>query len=138
MKKLLFASLLSLSAGAIFATAGIAQERGDSRDLRRDNPPPGAGQAVSPTPEMWFYEQERNRYEDPKSAVRRKAELRSTQRASRLASCKWFGINNSRPTASPTPVTGTYSPTWIGNTPDPYRWSGVSGSSLVILPVERY
>lgn len=138
MKKLLFAALLSLSASALFGTASVAQERGDSRDLRRDNPPPAAGQSVSATPEMWFYEQERNRYEDPKSAVRRKAEFRSSQRASRLATCKWFGIDNSRPTASPTPVTGTYAPTWIGNTADPYRWSGVGGMPLVVRPLDRY
>jgi hypothetical protein len=138
MKKFLFAMLLSLSASAVLVTTSAAQDRGDSRDLRRDNPTPVAGQAVSPTPEMWFYEQERTRYEDPKAAVRRKAEFRSTQRQNRLASCKWFGIDNSRPTASPTPVTGTYSPTWISNTPDPYRWSGVGGSPLVVRPFDRY
>lgn len=137
MNKKFTLSLLSLATSAMLASAGSAQDRGDSRDLRRDNPPV-AGQAVSPTPEMWFYEQERTRYEDPKTAVRRKAEFRAAQRQNRLASSQWFGINNSRPTASPTPYTGSYSPTWVGNTPDPYRWSGVGGASMVMRPSDRY
>jgi hypothetical protein len=137
MHKAIHVSFLSLAAAAMLTASSSAQER-DSRDLRRDDPAPVAGQAVSPTPEMWFYEQERTRYEDPKAAVRRKAEFRSAQRQNRLAACKWFGMSNSRPTASPTPVTGTYSPVWASNTPDPYRWSGVGGASMVLRPVERY
>jgi hypothetical protein len=77
------------------------------------------------TPEMWFYEQELQRYNDPKVAVRKKAEFRAAQRERRLASMAWFGMSNARPMVSPTPVMGTYTPMWTSNSVDPYRWMGV-------------
>jgi hypothetical protein len=110
--------------------ARIAQAQGpmsESRDLRRDQGP----SAVSPTPEMWFYEQERTRYEDAKGAVRRKAEARASQRASRLASMKWYGMSNSRPVANTTPLFGTYSPMWVSNSADPNQWRTVVPSVVV-------
>jgi hypothetical protein len=114
---------LALCAITLFAMTQtlVAQDRNKSATpLRRD-----AG-AVSPTvqqtPEMWFYEQERSRYENPKEAVRRKAELRSAQRAERIASLAWYGMSNSRPTANTTPIFSTYSPTWVSNSFDPNRW----------------
>ncbi|MDG2382403.1 MAG: hypothetical protein P8N76_12100 [Pirellulaceae bacterium] len=76
------------------------------------------------TPEMWFYMQEYRRYSDPKEAVRRKAEMRGQQRFNRLTAMKWFGFSNSRPQASPVPQMGTYSPTWQGNSWNPYGWVG--------------
>jgi hypothetical protein len=112
--------------------ARIAQAQGpmsEARDLRRDQNP----STVSPTPEMWFYEQERTRYEDPKGAVRRKAETRAAQRASRLASMKWYGMSNSRPVASTTPLFGTYSPMWVSNTSEPFRWRA-SEPAIVLRP----
>ena len=78
------------------------------------------------TPEIWLYMQERQRHDDAEMAVRRKAELRAAQRQNRMAARKWFGLSNSRPTASPIPTMGTYSPFWAGNDPDPNRWNGVS------------
>jgi hypothetical protein len=110
--------------------ARIAQAQGpmsESRDLRRDQGP----SAVSPTPEMWFYEQERTRYEDSKGAVRRKAEARASQRAGRLASMKWYGMSNSRPVANATPLFGTYSPMWVSNSADPNQWRSVVPSVVV-------
>jgi hypothetical protein len=74
------------------------------------------------TPEMWFYSQERDRYDDPAQAVRRKAELRGALRTQRIASMKWFGMSNARPQASVTPMMGIYSPTWVGNGFDRYDW----------------
>src|SRR6056297_3389801 len=67
------------------------------------------------TPEMWFYIQEYNRHKSPEEAVRRKAELRASQRQQRLESQRWFGFSNLRPSASPLPYFGTYSPTWSGS-----------------------
>ena len=67
----------------LLGLARVAQAQGpmsESRDLRRDQTPA----AVSPTPEMWFYEQERVRYEDPKGAVRRNAETRAARAALRV------------------------------------------------------
>ncbi len=110
--------------------ARIAQAQApmtEARDLRRDQP----AATVSPTVEMWFYEQERTRYDDPKGAVRRKAEARAAQRAGRLASMKWYGMSNSRPVVATTPMFGTYSPSWVSNTADPFRWRATAPTVVV-------
>ncbi len=91
---------------------------------------------VQATPEMWFYEQERLRYADPKNAVRANAEYRSAQRARRMAALKWFGFSNSRPIANPDPFHGTYSPRFVGNGYIPSQWHG-GGSSTVVIAQER-
>lgn len=74
------------------------------------------------TPEMWLYQQEQSRHDDPQQAVRRKAELRAAERQSRIASMKWYGLSNSRPLATPTPWFGSYVPAWSSNSLDPMRW----------------
>lgn len=76
-------------------------------------------------PELLLYLQEVRRNEDPKQVVRRNAAERGAQRRNRLAARKWFGFSNTRPTAAATPFMGTYSPMWVGNTWNPYFWSGV-------------
>ena len=90
------------------------------------------------TPEMWFYEQERLRYNDPKTAIRRRAETRAAQRANRLASMKWYGQSNSRPVVSSTPTMSSYAPYWGSNTYDPHRWRPYSTPSVVLRPMPRY
>lgn len=87
---------------------------------------------VQPTPEMWFYEQELRRYNDPRQQVRRKAEFRAEQRQHRLAALHWFGYSNARPTASMTPTCGQYSPSWVGNHYHPFWWRGTSGATVVV------
>ena len=79
------------------------------------------------TPEMWFYEQALRQYNDPKMAVRAKADLRAEQRQRRLESMKWFGFSNFRPHASSDPFHNDYSPGWVA-TPAyyPSRWSGMN------------
>ncbi len=76
------------------------------------------------TPELWLYEQERTRLDDPAQAVRRKAEIRGMQRAERLASLKWYGMSNSRPVfTNVTPILGGFgSASWTSNSYDPNRW----------------
>ena len=69
---------------------------------------------VTPTPEMWFYEQSLKQHADPRVAVRQKAEFDQSQRQRRLAAQQWFGVSNSRPIAGITPFQGTYSQTWVG------------------------
>jgi hypothetical protein len=98
---------------------------------------PGELQA---TPEMWFYEQERQRYLDPKNAVRANAESRAAQRARRLAALRWFGFSNARPTANPDPFHGSYSPRWVSGGYVPSQWSSVGSATVVIAPdrVRRY
>jgi hypothetical protein len=75
------------------------------------------------TPEMWFYSQEQRRHDDPALAVRRKAELQAEQRMARIASQKWYGYSNSRPEASITPIMGSYSAGWVGNSWNRYEWT---------------
>jgi len=87
---------------------------------------------LDPTPEMWFYQQNMKTYLDPKLAVRRRAEFRGNQRQHRLASSQWFGQSKARPTASGTPFTDSYSPSWVGNTGNPFQWAGVGNRSVVI------
>ena len=80
---------------------------------------------VTPTPEMWFYEQYRQQYQDPREAVRQKAEFRANQRQRRLAAMKWFGYSNSRPRCGVDPVVGEWSPAWTSNNAAyPWRWTG--------------
>lgn len=87
---------------------------------------------LTPTPEMWFYDQSLRNYRDPKTAVRRRAEFEADQRQARLAAQRWFGYSNSRPTANPIPYTGTYSPAWTSNSPYPSQWRGVSRTTVII------
>jgi len=84
------------------------------------------------TPDMWYYSQETRRHDDPKQAVRRKAEFVAQQRTLRIESMKWFGMSNSRPYASTTPFMDEYSPSWIGNGYHPYQWVGVGSPSAAI------
>jgi hypothetical protein len=127
---------ISLVAVALLVIAGSvqAQEKPHQPNLRRDTVA-APGTTVSQTPEMWFYEQERSHWENPREAVRRKAEFRSAQRSSRIASMRWYGMSNSRPSANATPVTSTYSPTWTSNNFDPDRWNTArdTSSTTVII-----
>jgi len=112
-------------------TAGLASAQGMAVADGSLEISPGE---VQPTPEMWFYIQEMRRYDDPREAVRRKAEFKSAQRQRRLASQKWFGMSTARPIASPTPFTSTYSPYWASNSWDPFSWRGVGHSPIVVRP----
>lgn len=88
---------------------------------------------LSPTPEMWFYEQYLRQYQDPRVAVRSAAEFRAEQRQRRLAAAKWYGISNQRPSAAVDSVHSDYSPGWTsGSANYPYRWGGPSASSIVV------
>ena len=91
---------------------------------------------VTPTPEMWFYEQYVQQYQDPKLAVRRKAEERAAQRRARLAAMRWFGFSNARPRAGTDVVHGDYSPGWSSRSANyPFRWSGYGTAAVVVRPV---
>jgi hypothetical protein len=121
MRRLVIALALPL-----LLTAGIAKaERPAAAGL-------GIDSVVSPgdlkaTPEMWFYEQAMRQYNNPKMAVRARAEFRANQRQQRIESMKWFGFSNSRPRASSDPYHSDYSPGWSANPGYyPYRWNGVA------------
>jgi hypothetical protein len=130
MKKLVLLGLLLCCAPAAYA-----QDRTPARDLRREEAPEiTAPSLTTATPEMWFYEQERARQEKPQYAVRRKAEVRAQQRQQRIAAMKWYGMSNSRPTTNATPLTSTYSPTWVSAASDPFRWHAARPNYVVARP----
>jgi hypothetical protein len=147
MKKLVLLSIVSI----LFTSIANAQDKSKSAtSLRRDvaSPttvtpssqdgvvPERVTVSVTQTPEMWFYEQERSRWDDPQAAVRRNAEFRASQRAYRIASSRWYGMSNSRPAASPTPICGSYSPTWVSNSlfdPNQWRTGRDTASTFVIV-----
>ncbi|MCI0360462.1 MAG: hypothetical protein L0211_18450 [Planctomycetaceae bacterium] len=122
-------TLLALAIVLSTAQLALAQRPG--------NPQPGRGTAERPvltgntTPDMWYYTQERERHDNPKQAVRRKAEYVAQQRALRIESMKWFGMSNARPIASTTPFMDEYAPAWVGNGYHPYHWVGVGSSSAI-------
>ena len=58
-------------------------------------------QELKATPEMWFYLQERMRNEDPQSILRRKAEIKASQRRQRIATKKRWAS----PAHGPTRIT---------------------------------
>ena len=76
---------------------------------------------LSPTPEMWFYEQMRQDYNNAELQVRRNAEQEGAQRRARIAARAWYGVSASRPTAHVTPFTYHYSPAWVASSRAPYR-----------------
>ena len=130
-------------AASMLAVSCLAQD--STANLRRDS----VGRAapisesslgpVATTPEMWFYQQERERHDDPKLAIRRRAETRAQQRQDRLATQKWYGFSNSRPTVSPTPWFAGYSDHWASNSFDPLRWRMPAVPVMVSRPgLERY
>ena len=124
----------------LVTVAWPASAQDSKLDLRRDAAPRiSASQdhtaaVVSPTPEMWFYEQERSRLDDPKMAVRRRAELKGAQRQDRIAAMEWYGFSNSRPSVTATPLFGSYSPHWASNTSNPMRWRPASAPIVVLRP----
>lgn len=87
---------------------------------------------LTPTPEMWFYEQHLRELQDPEFAVRQKAEFRSEQRQSRMAARRWFGFSNLRPTAGTELIHGDAGPRWTSNNGTyPNRWSGANATVVV-------
>jgi hypothetical protein len=59
---------------------------------------------------------------NPKMIVHERAMARGQQRSSRIAALNWYGMSNSRPTASPTPFTTLYSPAWQSPGGKPFSW----------------
>ncbi|OHB68404.1 MAG: hypothetical protein A2V70_17180 [Planctomycetes bacterium RBG_13_63_9] len=115
------------------ADSALAQEKSMAKKSEYEGTiSPGE---LTPTPEMWFYQQYQREYQDPKMAVRKKAEARALQRQQRVACLKWFGFSNVRPQVSSDPFNGDWSPCWKSNNlfyPD--RWQGVGQSWVVIRP----
>src|SRR4051812_37196335 len=87
---------------------------------------------VSATPEMWFYEQALQRYNDPKVAVRAAAEYKADQRRARLAAMNWYGYSNSRPASGIDVTFGNAQAQWAGNGSNSQYWVAPRTSVLVL------
>lgn len=127
---------LALVVGLLPSTLAFGQQPAER--LAAESPVRETGRMASPgeTPEMWLYEQERRRSEDPQAIVRANAMQRAAERRARLAAMAWFGLSNSRPQANPDPVHGPYSPHWVSNGYQQAEWVGVGGTT-VILQADR-
>lgn len=127
-----------LLAGLFIATAAstLGLPTADAQERVVDKPTPApaeqriqlATERVETTPEMWFYQQEQARYDNPQLAVRRRAELAGAQRQARLARMKALGLSKMRPTVSPTPMFGN----WF-DTPVIYYW-GIGYRTVEVVP----
>ena len=58
----------------------------------------------------------------PRMIVQQNAQIRAQQRQLRMSSMAWYGMSNSRPTVSPTPFAGRYSPVWEMPGGRPFAW----------------
>jgi len=124
---------LTLGLTAIAATADAQQPQPPVRPSKKaaldSHIPISLGQ-LAPTPEMWFYDQAMRRRSDPHAMVQERASYDAAQRQRRLATQRWFGISNARPSANVTPLMGAYSPTWVSNTANPMQWSGQNNGAV--------
>ena len=57
-----------------------------------------------------------------KSVAQQRAEFRGQQRMSRLASQRWYGYSNARPTVAAMPFTAMYRAAWQRPGGWPYHW----------------
>jgi hypothetical protein len=130
MKRLSVALLVTVLAVATSVRAKDPDPKSKPMHLES---PISAGQ-ISPTPEMWFYQQYQQQYKDPQAMVRHHAEVRATEREHRLMSMEWYGVSNQRPRASSDPYNTDYGPTWASSSQFyPNRWS-VPQSVVVVVP----
>ena len=88
---------------------------------------------LAPTAEMWFYEQERRRMEDPMFLVHAYAQARASERHARIAAMNWYGMSNARPQVSPDPIQGDFAPRWVANNYMPMQWIGTGGPRTTII-----
>jgi hypothetical protein len=144
---MLRAAWIPLSLFVVLSAASSQAQEAVPLDTRRNEPVPILEEQISAsaprTIEMWLYERERERererYENPQMGVRQKAELKGAQRQERLASLKWYGMNNSRPYVNSTPMLGGYqAPFWGSNTYDPNRWRVFMPYTVVRPGTSRY
>ena len=125
MKKLMV--LLTLTAVSLVAQASAQDSVGPI-------PTPARATPVPQTDNADFYRQRVRRYDEGAMAVRRKAQYRAQQRMLRISALKWFGLSNSRPSASSTPWSGLYSAAWVSNSRRPQAWVGGTHSTVVVIP----
>ena len=103
--------LAAISALAITASASsaLAQEFAEEPTA-----PP------APVTESWYPKVEKRN--DTPTVAQQKAMERGAQRMARLEASRWYGMSNSRPTASGMPFTTMYSPAWAQPGGRPFAW----------------
>lgn len=84
--------------------------------------------------EMYMMMKMWEKYDDPKEAVRRKAEQKAANRRARLASQRWYGHSQSRPLVNPA-FGFSYANRWIGTGINPYQWRSTAYPVIVRVPV---
>lgn len=98
--------------------------------------PPQSGVPADPAAEQdenWSYEQNYTYKPDPRAIIQAKAQVRAAQRMDRMAAMQWYGMSNSRPTASATPYCSMYSPAWQMPGGRPFGWYHSQRSPVIIV-----
>ena len=67
-----------------------------------------------------------------RQVVQQLAAMQAEQRSLRMASTAWYGMSNSRPTASVTPFAGRYSPVWEMPGGRPFSWYNFNRPTYLI------
>ena len=125
----------TMATALVLAMAGAVLGQGPSTRADRE----GVSRTEpAATPEIWFYQEQLRRYEDPRVTIRQNAEQRAEQRRARIAAMKWYGFSNSRPQANPTPWGAAYSPMWTSNSANPFHWTGGRPTTIIVPRPEPY
>lgn len=97
----------------------------------QDPPAEPRPQSTVTSDDGWYYDAPPERPQK-RTIIQEKAALRAEQRMARLAASRWYGISNSRPTASAMPFTTMYSHAWQMPGGRPFAWY-VSSRPVIIL-----
>jgi len=126
--------LLSLSVVFVLVAVPAMAQSPLTNEIRIASGGTAAG-GLTPTSEMWFYQEQLRQYMDPKMSLRRIAEEKARQRRARLAAMRWYGYSNMRPTVGTDPVHGDWGARWTsGNQYHPSRWSYFGPAVVVVRP----
>ena len=107
--------LLTLACGGMLVvTPALAQE---AEMPKAESEVAEAGQV-----EDWYYRSP-GEVVPKRSVAQQRAEFRAQQRMGRLASQRWYGYSNARPTVAAMPFTAMYRAAWQRPGGWPYHWS---------------
>ena len=110
--------------GSLFALA-VPVRADEAEELDVDVSSPVNQNRSQAREDSWYYQpsNETGVYKpNPKMIVQQRAMAHGQQRSNRIAALNWYGMSNSRPTASPTPFTTLYSPAWQSPGGKPFSW----------------
>ncbi len=106
--------LMGVCGGQLMIESTLAQ--------KTDSPKPEARVDESGQVEDWYYRSP-GEVVTKKSIAQMKAEARGQQRMNRLASQRWYGYSNARPTVAAIPFTAMYRSAWQRPGGWPYHWN---------------